>query len=45
MTARTERNEMFRIKIDLKAATTEQVAAQILTILRENATRRPPAGY
>lgn len=36
---------MSRIKIDLQRATTEQYAAQIVTILRENVGQRPPGGY
>lgn len=36
---------MSRIKIDLKNATTEQVAAQLLTILRENISGRVSVGY
>lgn len=36
---------MSRIKIDLQKATTEQVAAQLLTILRENTARRVSVSY
>ncbi len=36
---------MSRIKIDLQHATTEQVAAQLLVILRENTSRRVSVGY
>lgn len=36
---------MSRIKIDLQRATSEQVAAQLLTILRENTSRRVSVGY
>ena len=36
---------MSRLTIDLKAASVEQVAAQLLTIMRENKLRNPPANY
>lgn len=36
---------MSRISIDLKSATVEQFAAQLLTLLRENSKGRPPGGY
>lgn len=36
---------MSRIKIDLSRATTEEIAAQILAILKENCRGRSPVGY
>ncbi len=36
---------MSRIKISLPTATTEQIAAQILVVLKENGQGRPPGGY
>ena len=36
---------MSRIRISLPTATTGQIAAQILVILRENGQGRPPGGY
>lgn len=36
---------MSRIKINLQRATTEQCAAQLLAILRENVVQPPPLGY
>ncbi len=36
---------MSRIKIDLPTATTEQIAAQILVILKENGQGRPHVDY
>jgi hypothetical protein len=36
---------MTRITVDLQSATIEQVAAQLLTILRQNVANRPAGGY
>lgn len=36
---------MTQVSIDLSSATTEQLAAQVLLILRANANGRPAAGY